>query len=164
MITLERRRGAAQHDDAFFDFRADDCDIAGVISRRFLLFVGRFVFFIDNDESEILQRRENSAARADHDPRAAGLNLVPFIVPFAFGQMTVQNSDVILRLGEPAFEAFHRLRRKRDFRNENNGRTSAVERRADRLQINFRFAGTRDAVEQNRPRVLRCVECLLDCI
>jgi hypothetical protein len=43
----------------------------------------------------------------------------------------------LLRLGEPAFEAFHRLRRKRDFGDENNCRASAVERRADGLQINF---------------------------
>ena len=92
------------------------------------------------------------------------MNFVPFIVAFALGQMTVQNSDVVLRLGEPAFEAFHRLRRKRDFGDENNCRASVVERPADGLQINFRFAGTRDAVEQNRARVLRCVECLLDFI
>ena len=118
-----------------------------MISRRFFLFVSCFVFFIDNDEPEVLQRREDCAARADHDAGAAGMNLVPFVVAFALGQMTVQNSDGILRLGETAFEAFHRLRRKRDFGNENNCRASAVERCADGLQINFRFAGTRDAVE-----------------
>ena len=83
----------SQNDDAFLDLRAHDRDIAGVIARRFLLFVGSFVFFIDNDESEILQRREHRAARADHDARATGMNLVPFIVAFAFGQMTVQNRD-----------------------------------------------------------------------
>jgi hypothetical protein len=155
VITFERWRGAAQNDDAFFDLRADDCDVAGVISRRFLLFVGCFVFFIDNDESEVLQRGEHSAARADHDAHATGTNFVPFIVAFAFGQMTVQNRDGILLLGEPAFEAFHRLRRKGNFGYENNGRASAVERSADGLQINFRFAGTCYTVEQNRARVLR---------
>ena len=97
-----------------------------MIPWRFLLFVGRFVFFIDNDESEILQRREYCAARADHDPGAAGMNLVPFIVAFALGQVTVQNSNGILRLGESPFEALHRLRRKRDFWDENNCRASAV--------------------------------------
>ena len=111
-----------------------------MISRCFFLFVSCFVFFIDNDESQILQRREHRATRADHNPRATGMNLVPFIVAFALGQMTVQNSDVVLRLCEPAFEAFHRLRRKRDFGDENNCRASAVERRADGLQINFGFA------------------------
>ena len=61
--------------------------------------------------------------------------------------MTVQNSDVVLRLGKAAFKAFYRLRRKGDFRDENNCRASAVERRADGLQVNFRFAGTRHTVE-----------------
>ena len=77
----------------FSIFAAHDRDIARVIARRFFLFVGSFVFFIDDDQAEILQRRENGAARADDDPRAAGMNLVPFIVPFAFGQMAVQNRD-----------------------------------------------------------------------
>ena len=162
VIALQRWRGASQNDDAFLDLRAHDRDVARMIPWRFLLFVSGFVFFIDDDESEIFQRREDRAARADHDPRAAGMNFVPFIVAFAFGQMTVQNRDGVLRLGEPAFEALNRLRRKRNFRDENNCRASVIERRADRLQINFRFAGTGDAVEQNRTRVFRCVECLLD--
>jgi len=53
--------------------------------------------------------------------------------------VTVQHSDVVLRLGEAAFEAFCRARRKGDFGDENNCRASAVERRADGLQLNFRF-------------------------
>src|SRR5262249_41387380 len=120
------------------------------------------MFFIDNDESEIFQGRENSAARADYNPRATRMNLVPFIVALALGQMTVQNSDVILCLGEPALEAFHCLWRKRDFGDENNCCPSAVEGRANGLEVNFRLAGTRDAVEQDRTCVLRGIECLSD--
>ena len=73
------------NDDAFLHLGAHDRDIARVITRRFLLFVGGLVFFIDHDQAEIFQRRENRAARADHDPRPAGMNLVPFIVALAFG-------------------------------------------------------------------------------
>ena len=162
MITLQRRRGAAEHDDAFFHLRAHDGDIARVIARRFLLLVGSLVFLIDDDEPEVRQRREDRAARADHDARAAVMNLVPFVVALALGQMSVQHRDCILRLGEPAFEALDGLRRKRNFRDENDCRASAVERCADGLQINFRLAGARHAVEQNRARVFRCVECLPD--
>src|SRR5262249_24357023 len=56
------------------------------------------------------------------------------------------------------------LRRKRDFGHENNCGTSAVERCADGLKIDFRLAGTRDAVDQNRTCVLTCVECSRDFI
>ena len=86
VITLERGRGGAEQDDALFDLCPHDGDIARVIARRFLLLVGGLVFFIDHDQAEIFERREDGAARADHDPRAAGMNLVPFIVPLAFGQ------------------------------------------------------------------------------
>ena len=69
VITLQRWRGAAENDHAFFDLRAHDCDIARVIPRRFLLFVGGFVFFIDNDQSEIF-RGAKTALRAPITIRA----------------------------------------------------------------------------------------------
>ena len=116
VITLERRRGGAEKNDALLHFRADDRDIPGVIARRFLLFVGSLVLFIDDDESEIFQRREDGAPRAHHDPGAAGVDLVPFIVPLAFRQMAVQNRDRILRLGEAALETLDGLRRERNLR------------------------------------------------
>ena len=72
-------------DDAFLHLGAHHRDVARVIPRRFLLFIGGLVFFIDDDEAEIFERREDRAARADDDARAAGMNLVPFIVPLAFG-------------------------------------------------------------------------------
>ena len=86
VITLQRRRGGAENDDAFLHLRAHDRDVARVITRRFLLLVGGLVFFIDDDQSEVFERRENRAARADHDAGPAGMDLVPFVVPFAFGQ------------------------------------------------------------------------------
>ena len=70
VITLQRWSGASQNDYAFFDLRAHDCDVTRLIPWRFLLFVSCFVFFVDNDEPEVLQRREHRAARADPDPGA----------------------------------------------------------------------------------------------
>ncbi len=64
-----------------------------MITRRLLLLVGRLVFFIDDDESEVFERREDGAAGADDDARPAGLNLVPFVVPFAFRELAVQDRD-----------------------------------------------------------------------
>jgi hypothetical protein len=90
------------------------------------------------------------------------MNFVPFIVPFAFGQMTVQHCDSVLHVGKPAFETFHRLWREGNFRDKNDCGASATERATDRLQINFRFSGTGDAVKQNRTRVLRRIERLCD--
>ena len=85
MITLQRRRGAPENDNGLLNLCAHDCDVACVIPRCLLLFVCRFVFFIDHDESQILQRGEHCAARADYDPGASGMNFVPFIMALALG-------------------------------------------------------------------------------
>ena len=78
--------------------------------------------------------------------------------------MTVQHGDRVLHVGKPAFEALDSLRREGNFRDENDRSAPAIERSLDRLQINFRFAGTRNAVEQNRTRVLGRMERLRDFI
>ena len=137
-------------DGAFLEFRPDDGDIASVITRRFLLFVGGLVFFIDHDEAEIFERRENRAAGADDDAGAAGMELVPFVVPFAFGKMTVQDRNHVRLRGEATLESFDRLRGERDFRDEDDRGLAAREGGADRLQINFRLAAAGHAVEENR--------------
>ena len=85
MITLQRRGRAAEQHDGLFHFGAHHRDIARMITRRFLLFVGSLVLLIDDDQPEIFQRREHGAAGANDDASAAGMNLVPFIMAFAFG-------------------------------------------------------------------------------
>ncbi len=105
------------------------------------------MLFIDDDQPEILERSKHSAACSDHDPRAAGLNFVPFIVALAFGQMAVQDRDRIRRFGETAFEPLHRLRCERNLRNKDDCRSSAREGRTDCLQINLRLPTPRHAVQ-----------------
>ena len=133
-----------------------------MITRRFLLFVGRLVLFIDNDEAEIFQRRENSAARANHDPGAAGMNFVPFIVSLAFGEVAVQNGHIVLRLGKPAFEALDRLRRERNFGNKHDGAAAALQCGANSLQIDLSLATAGHAVQQNRARLFWRFESISD--
>src|SRR3989442_413442 len=87
-IAAKQRCGAARIHDALLDLRPHDCDIAGMIPWRFLLFVGRLVFLIHDDQPEIFQRCEDRAARADHNAGAAGMNLVPLVVTLSFGKMT----------------------------------------------------------------------------
>ena len=82
-----------------------------MVTRRFFLFVSRLVFFIDNDERKVFERRENGAACANHDAGATGMNFVPFIMAFAPGQMAVQNGDCVSGFGETPLEALNGLRR-----------------------------------------------------
>src|SRR4029077_12743632 len=74
--------------------------------------------------------------------------------------MAVQYCDRILLFGETTLETFDRLRRKRNFRHEDDRAAPAFERSPDRLQINFGFSATGNPVQQNWSRTLRRVECL----
>ena len=76
--------------------------------------------------------------------------------------MTVQYRDRVLRSREASLEAFDCLRCKRNFRDENDRAASPVERAANRLQINFRFAGACHPVKQDWARVFRRVESFGD--
>ena len=86
------------------------------------------MFFIDDDETEILQRREDRAPGADDNPRPASIDLVPLVVPFALGLMAVQNRHRFLRLAEPALKSLNCLRRERNLRDENDRGFAADQR------------------------------------
>ena len=85
VVTFERGSRASQDHDAFLDSRADDGDIPRIIARGLFLLVSVLVFFIDNNQPEFFERRENRAAWADHNSGTTGMNLVPFIMALALG-------------------------------------------------------------------------------
>ena len=72
---------------------AHDRHVPRVVARRFLLFVGRLVLLVHDDQPEVFYRSEQRRARADHDPRLALVNAMPLVVPLAFAQTAVQNGD-----------------------------------------------------------------------
>ncbi len=129
MVT--RRRGAAKDDGAFFEPSADSGDVAGVIAGRVFLFVGVFVFFINDDEVEAFERGEDSAAGSDDDACLFAVDLVPFVVAFALAEVAVEDGDFLLAAGEAAFEAFDGLRGEGNFRDEYDGAELLVEDFAD---------------------------------
>ena len=89
VVTLERRRGAAEQHHGLFNPGSDDGDVARVIARCFFLLVRSFVLLIHHDQPELFQRREDGATCADYDSGTAGMDFMPFIVPLALGQVTV---------------------------------------------------------------------------
>ena len=107
------------------------------------------MFFVDHDESEIFERREDRAPRSDHDPGAARADLLPFIVALPFREMAVQDCDEVLRFGEPAFETLDRLRSERNLGNEHDCRLPLGNGRPDGLKINLRFSTPGHSMKQN---------------
>ena len=145
VVGFKRRRGRAEQRDRAFEARAVDGGVAPVVARRFFLLVAGFLLFVDDDEAEIFERRENRGARAHNDARLAVANAPPFAGAFDIREAAVQNGDnrAEARADQPA-----EPERERDFRNQDDRGFSARKRRFDRAQIDFRFAAARDAVKQ----------------
>ena len=71
----------------------------------------------------------------------------------------MQDAD---HVAETAAEPFACLRRQRNFRNEDDGLLAALQTARNRLQIDFRLAGRRHAVQQNDGTVLRILRGIDD--
>jgi len=112
------------------------------------------VFLIDNNEAERIHGCEDCRTRANDDARAALADLVPLVVPFAGGQMAVQDRHQRLQgaRAEAALETFDRLWCEGDFRHEHDGAFALLQAMGDGLQINLGLAAARDAVEQEGAR------------
>ena len=151
---LHRRRRGAEHDHGVVHLPAHDGDIARVVARGFLLFVGMLVLFIHDDEAERLDGREDGRARADDDARAALPNLVPLVVALAGAEVRVQHGDLRLKrpVAEAGLEALDRLRRERNLWHEHDGSLPLRQRVCDALEIDFGLPRAGDAVEEKSSR------------
>jgi hypothetical protein len=83
---FQRGCGGTENNRAFLDVGPQHRDIATMVSRRGVLFVGIVVFFIDKDQPEIGQGSEHGGARADDDAGFAIADAMPFIKALALGE------------------------------------------------------------------------------
>ncbi len=86
-------RGGAQHYYGARMVRAHDRHVAAVIARRFLLLIALVVLFVDDDQSEIADRREDAGAGRDDHCGFAGADAAPFLGAFGVVERGVQNRD-----------------------------------------------------------------------
>ena len=66
-----------EHDERLLHPRAHDRDVAAVIARRLVLFVRAVVLLVDDDQADVLERREDRRPRADDDVDLAAPDAVP---------------------------------------------------------------------------------------
>ena len=52
-VAFDRRGGGAEDNGGAFEVGANDGEVAAVVFRWVFLFVGGFVFFVDEDEAEV---------------------------------------------------------------------------------------------------------------
>src|SRR5262249_13585186 len=126
--------------------RAHDRDLARVIARRLALLVRALMLFVDDDRTEVRERREDRRARADRDALASVLEREPLVVSLAVAEGTVQYRDLV---AEDSAKAIDGLRRERDLRHQDDRRLISLDHDApEQLDVDERLAAARDAVQQ----------------
>ena len=143
---FERRGGGDQHNGDAGQRGAKHRHVAGLIAHPVLLFVGRVVLLVDNDQAQFGERQEQRRARADDDPRAAGGDGPPGVAPLSLSDIGMP----LRRKGAKSVaKALQPLRAKRDFRQQHQHLAADGERRGDRGKVGFGLARAGDAVEQS---------------
>ena len=144
--TLECRGRAPKHSDRSLVTRPNDSNIAGMVARRLVLLVARFVLFIDDDGANVVQRRKDGGARADRDAPLAALQRAPGVDALAVAKRRMQDGDLV---AEDGTETVDCLRCERNLGNKNDGGTSApLDDLAQDVEVDERLAAPRDAVQE----------------
>ena len=120
------------------------CEIARVIAKSFLVLVGAVVFFIDHDEPECVQGREERAARSDGDHGLSRTQSLPLCESFARLESAVQHGDLIAKArANPGDD----LMCERNLWNQYECLSPGLECFGYCTQIDFGLAAARDAME-----------------
>ena len=114
------------------------------------LLVRLFVLFIDHDEAELVERKEQSRARADDDARFRRWHTAHRCAARFRGRSECHSAG---RQAETLREAVEKLAGKRDLGQQDQGLAPAPHALGDSFEINLGLARPGDAVEE-RNRVI----------
>ena len=101
---------------------------------------------VDDDETNVAQRCEHGAARADDHVDLAARRGLPGLEAFPFREGRVEHGDAI---AEGGLKARGRLRRERDLGDEDDRASARFENARDRLEIHQRLPAPGDPVQQH---------------
>ena len=80
---FNRGRGGGQNDGSIFNAPPHNSHVAGMIGNAVILFVGSFMFFIDDDGAQIFEWQKEGGARAGDNPHRTICNAAPDARTFA---------------------------------------------------------------------------------
>ena len=129
-----------------------DRDVAGMVARRLFLLVRRIVLFVDDDQREIGDRREDSRTRAHDHARFAALDAMPLLRALFVGERGMQDRNFV---AEDLMQIGGNGGREADFRNQKNGGAARFKHRAHAGEINRRLARARYAVQKHAGKLSR---------
>ena len=91
--TLHGRRCGAQNAQCVIQARAIQRQVAPVVARGFRLFVGRFVFLVDNDQAESFEGQKHCGTRSQNHVDRSVQRSLPHPHAFAVRKPAVPKSD-----------------------------------------------------------------------
>ena len=143
---LQAGRGTAQHHDGALRARAHDGDFARVIAWCLALLVAALVLLVHDDGAQVAERCEDGRSRTHRDALFTATQREPCVISLAVRQRAVEHGNAVAEHGA---KAIHRLRSKRDFRHEDDGRLPLVDHHApQQFQVHQCLATARDAMQQ----------------
>jgi hypothetical protein len=103
------------------------------------------VLFVDHDQAEVLDRREDRRARSDADARLTVAKPAPLVVALSRRQGGMQDGEAIAKTST---EAGHRLRGEPDLGNEDDRPPALGQSRLNRREVDLGLARAGDAVQE----------------
>ena len=143
---LQGRRGRTEHHQGAGALRAHDRDAPCVVSGTLLLLVGGIVLFIDDNESQIVQRGEHRRPRAYDHVDLAAPDAMPLIVSRAGRQPAVLYRHAV---SERSPEGIRHRRCQRDFRHQHQHPAPRLRNPPGKAQVHLGLAAPRDTVQQS---------------
>ena len=95
---LDRRRRRPEHDQRPFLHTAVNSDLARMIARSILRFVGMLLLLIDEDHAKLPDRRKDRRARADDHTGRARLDSPPLVIALAHAKRAVEHGDLLSKV------------------------------------------------------------------
>ena len=148
-ISLQRGRSAAEQKLRAGQLRQLLRCLAGVVHGRLALLVAAVLLFIQHDEAQTWEGREQRRARSHEHLQFPTARPPPRVVTLAFGHGAVPDAHFA---GEAQHKAAHGLRREADLRHEDERLPALRQYALGGPQIDFGLAGAGHAEEQRGRR------------
>jgi hypothetical protein len=144
-LQLHRRRRGPEDERGALFARPHSRHGASVVARRLALLVGGIVRFVEDDEAELGQRRENRGAGAHDRVHVATSRALPFRGALAVGQAAVEERDPI---AEARHQPPHERRRERDLGHQEDPAPAPLPGGLQSREVHLGLAAPGDAVEK----------------
>ena len=116
-----------------------------MITRRFVLFIGRILLLVHNYQPDVIKRRKQRRPRTDYDTSLAPAHPDHRIIALRQRQAAVHDHNIIREI---TFKGHHYLTCQRDFRHQYDDLPSCRPDLGRHFHINLRLAAARYPFKQ----------------